>query len=101
MTRLIPILAAAGILLAVGTARAVTCTSDFASPLAVQSIRDVQTKLAERGYRPGAADGKIGPRTCQAVLAFQKDAGVTRDGVLNQALQQRLHFGATPARRHR
>lgn len=36
------------------------------------TVRDVQRKLAERGYRPGAPDGVLGRATRQALMAFQR-----------------------------
>ena len=99
--RLVRLLAACCICFGGGAAGAVTCTSDFASALAVESIKDVQTKLADRGYRPGPPDGKLGRRTCRAVLAFQHDAKLPKDGIVNPALQQRLHFADTRSRQRR
>jgi peptidoglycan hydrolase-like protein with peptidoglycan-binding domain len=84
--------AVAGGLLVASSAEAATCFSDFASPLAVQSIKDVQEQLARHGYRPGKPDGKLGPRTCRAVVAYQRDAGMTPDGRVDQKLQNSLHF---------
>jgi peptidoglycan hydrolase-like protein with peptidoglycan-binding domain len=80
-------------LIAAASAEAATCFSDFASPLAVQSIKDVQEQLARQGYRPGKPDGRLGPQTCRAVVAYQRDAGMTPDGRVDQALQNNLHFG--------
>jgi peptidoglycan hydrolase-like protein with peptidoglycan-binding domain len=90
------LLAVAVAVLAASAAQAETCFSDFASPLAVQSIKDVQEQLAKKGYRPGKPDGQLGPRTCRAVLAFQKDAGMAADGRVDQKLQNELHFGRAP-----
>ena len=36
------------------------------------TIRDVQRKLAARGYRPGAADGVLGRTTRSALMSFQR-----------------------------
>jgi peptidoglycan hydrolase-like protein with peptidoglycan-binding domain len=85
--------------LASGAAQAQTCFSDFASPLAVQSIRDVQEELQKHGYKPGKADGQLGRNTCRAVRAYQKDAGLTVDGRVDPKLQNHLHFGQGPGRR--
>ena len=43
----------------------------------------LQTKLIQRGYdlAPYGADGKFGPKTEAAVKAFQRDNGLTADGI--------------------
>lgn len=40
----------------------------------------LQQQLAALGYRTGAHDGRYGPATVSAVLAFQKREGLGRDG---------------------
>jgi putative chitinase len=37
-----------------------------------EEVKNLQTKLKERGFNPGAIDGDFGPATEAAVLAFQK-----------------------------
>jgi peptidoglycan hydrolase-like protein with peptidoglycan-binding domain len=44
-------------------------------------IAVLQQWLAALGYRPGPADGKYGPATASAVLAYQKHEGLQRDGI--------------------
>jgi lipoprotein-anchoring transpeptidase ErfK/SrfK len=39
---------------------------------------ELQTLLKEKGFYRGAIDGKIGPQTQQAIMAFRKEVGVTR-----------------------
>jgi N-acetylmuramoyl-L-alanine amidase len=41
----------------------------------------VQERLIALGYKPGPADGVDGPKTREAVKAFQRDKGVTADGI--------------------
>lgn len=36
-------------------------------------IRNIQKALADRGFNPGAADGKLGPRTMGALKSFQQE----------------------------
>lgn len=43
-------------------------------------VRDIQTALHDRGYYPGALDGRFGPLTSAAIAAFQGDAGLAIDG---------------------
>ncbi len=40
----------------------------------------IQSKLNELGYNCGEADGSIGPKTKEAIKAFQKDKGLEVDG---------------------
>ena len=41
-----------------------------------ERVRELQTRLRRRGYRPGRADGRFGPRTRAAVLWFQVKHGL-------------------------
>ena len=61
----------------------------------------VQQELARRGYYLGAIDGKVGPRTKSAARAFQKDAGMTVNGAIDQALLERLKTADPSIRAHR
>ena len=45
-------------------------------------MRRTQEILTEKGYDPGPVDGLWGERTETAVRAFQRDKGLTADGVL-------------------
>lgn len=44
------------------------------------SVAAAQRALAALGYDPGAADGVMGPRTRQAIAAFQRDTGLPVTG---------------------
>ena len=48
--------------------------------------REAQQLLTELGYNPGPIDGDYGRRTAAAVKAFQRDAGITQDGWIDQDL---------------
>ena len=54
----------------------------------------VQTALKNAGYYAGKLDGKIGPGTKAAVIAFQRAQGLSADGVVGrktwEALKQHL-----------
>lgn len=45
-------------------------------------VADVQTRLKELGYNPGPVDGIFGRMTEEAVIRFQRDRGLTPDGVV-------------------
>lgn len=59
------------------------------------AVKDLQTKLTESGYPCGAIDGKYGDKTAAAVKAFQKDHGLTVDGVVGSKTLSALN-GAQP-----
>lgn len=47
----------------------------------LDSWKDRQTSLAMLGYNPGKIDGDFGPTTRKALKAFQRDYGLTPDGI--------------------
>ena len=47
-----------------------------------EAVKQLQQKLAIIGYAPGPADGSFGAKTKAAVTAFQKDSGLTQDGIV-------------------
>ena len=46
-----------------------------------EEVRQIQTKLRDLGYNPGTIDGIYGKNTQNAVKAFQRDRGLTVDGI--------------------
>lgn len=46
-----------------------------------EEVRQIQTKLRASGYYTGAVDGIYGAKTRDAVKAFQRDCGLTADGI--------------------
>jgi membrane-bound lytic murein transglycosylase B len=59
-------------------------------PLSEDERRDLQGRLAARGFAPGGVDGKIGPRTRAALRAFQGSVGLPQDGYADAGLLDRL-----------
>lgn len=49
-----------------------------------EDVRKVQEALKDKGHDPGQADGIMGPRTQQALRAFQKEQGIQATGQLDQ-----------------
>lgn len=72
---------------------------DPAPPAAAapMSGKELQEALAAHGYKPGRIDGKPGPKTREALKAFQKDAGLPATGTLDAETTQRLR--AAPVKR--
>nr|MBU1328864.1 peptidoglycan-binding protein [Candidatus Omnitrophota bacterium] len=46
------------------------------------TIKDIQTALKNADFNPGSLDGKMGPRTRQAIKDFQKSKGLVPDGAV-------------------
>ena len=52
--------------------------------LSAEKIQQTQEHLTRLGFRPGAADGEIGPQTVTAISAFQEASGLPVTGVLDR-----------------
>ena len=63
------------------------------------AVADLQQQLIDLGYWLPAADGRYGPLTSQAVLALQKAAGLSRDGVFGPRTRAALERGVRPRAR--
>ena len=46
------------------------------------AVKDLQQKLKDLGFDPKGVDGKFGPGTIAAVIAFQKSKGLKADGIV-------------------
>ena len=53
-------------------------------------VKKAQQLLANLGYDTGPADGQVGPKTREAIIAFQRRAGMTVNGDVTVELLQRL-----------
>jgi|GEM_PF-288032 len=51
---------------------------------------DVQKALKAAGYYHGDVDGKVGPDTREGVRQFQRDNGLTPDGIIGKTTWNRL-----------
>jgi peptidoglycan hydrolase-like protein with peptidoglycan-binding domain len=63
------------------------------------AIAWVEQRLSDLSYRPGPVDGYFDARTQQAVIAFQKWEGLTRDGVIASSDWERLTSAGRPVPR--
>ena len=61
-------------------------------------VKSVQKRLKELGYYTGSVDGTYGSGTVNAVKAFQKNNGLTADGIAGNATYKKLYSDkAVPA----
>jgi localization factor PodJL len=58
-------------------------------------VRKIQILLAEQGYDPGPPDGVVGPKTADAVRAYQRRIGQPETGQIDGTLVATLADGAT------
>src|ERR1051325_8484362 len=88
------LLSPAGRATAAAAAQAPSCRTDFPANLAATSLADIQQQLLIHGYDPGPAEGDLNGRTCRAIIAYQKDAGLQPDGIAGPMLQNQLRYGS-------
>jgi hypothetical protein len=55
-----------------------------------QGATGAQARLSNLGYAPGRVDGDLGPKSTEAIKAFQTANGLEVTGELDQATQQKL-----------
>jgi peptidoglycan hydrolase-like protein with peptidoglycan-binding domain len=67
-----------------------TTTTTKATGATVRFDKSVQTKLKEVGCYSGNVDGILGPETDAAIVAFQKDSGLSPDGELGPETDTKL-----------
>ena len=60
-----------------------------------QEVSDIQSVLKQKGYYTGAIDGIYGTATRNAVIAFQKDNGLSADGVVGSKTLTALGVGSS------
>lgn len=63
------------------------------------AVRRLQSRLTALGYWCGGVDGTYGTLTRQAVIALQKAAGLTRDGIAGPRTMAALAAGVRPRAR--
>ncbi|HJS93419.1 MAG TPA: L,D-transpeptidase family protein [Solirubrobacteraceae bacterium] len=82
------------VLVGLGCASAAQARSATPAPTAV---RDVQKRLAELKFLPlSEVDGKLGPRTRDAITAFQQWNGLSADGIAGPQTLSKLRTAAAP-----
>ena len=54
------------------------------------SAKQIQTALKNAGFYKGAIDGSLGPRAKEAIKNFQKENGLSPDGVVGKQTREKL-----------
>ena len=67
---------------------------DTSFDLSFEQRVEVQKRLSAMGFETGGADGRFGARTYEAVIAFQRKAGLPLDGKPSRKLLERLRKGS-------
>ena len=60
-------------------------------------VAELQTELKTRGFSPGAIDGRFGPGTQAAIMAFQRSEELLADGIAGARTLQALGFEELPS----
>ena len=60
-----------------------------------EEVRKIQQKLSDLGYSVGSVDGVYGQKTQNAVKAFQRNVGLTADGIAGPATLLYLGLGGS------
>lgn len=74
------------------TIRTQTRNNEFKEIIKVDGVtaEKVQTALKNAGFYNGDLDGKIGPKTKEAIKAFQRDNNLSVDGVVGRGTWAKL-----------
>lgn len=59
-------------------------------PFTQPTAKQIQAALKNAGYYEGSVDGKIGPKSQEAILGFQRDNNLTTDGKVGQKTWSKL-----------
>ena len=62
-----------------------------------RGVQTMQERLIELGYLTGTADGDFGKKTEDALKEFQRQAGLSVDGIATSAVQEALYEEDAPA----
>jgi len=65
-------------------------TSPARETMTQPTPKQMQRALKRAGYYTGSIDGKLGPKTKDAIVKFQKANGLTPDGIVGRKTWKRL-----------
>lgn len=63
----------------------------YSGPTVQLSEKQIQRALKNAGFYQGAIDGKIGPKTKEAIKRFQKAQGLKPDGIVGKKTSAELN----------
>lgn len=63
----------------------------YSDQTAQLSSKQIQRALKNAGYYQGPIDGKIGPKTKEAIIKFQKAKGLKADGIVGKRTSAELN----------
>lgn len=67
-------------------------TGSIETPAARNDVARAQADLIKLGYNPGSSDGLMGPHTREAIVAYQRSAGLEQTGNVNAATLKSLEL---------
>ena len=73
-----------------------TTAAPVVRPVADESVREMQQRLADLGYDIGPIDGLAGTRWYYTIQAFQKVEGLSRDGIAGPQVKAALEKASKP-----
>src|SRR5262245_53595536 len=62
-----------------------------------EHVKAAQQALKDKGHDPGSVDGRLGPKTQQALRDFQKTEGLEATGRLDEKTMQSLGIEGSPS----
>jgi len=63
----------------------------YSEPAIQLSPKQIQRALKSAGFYQGPTDGKIGPKTKEAIIKFQKSKGLKADGIVGKKTSAELN----------
>jgi peptidoglycan lytic transglycosylase B len=77
-----------------GAGPIVAAWPDASYDLSFEQRVELQRRLSRLGFETGGSDGRFGARTYEAIIAYQKSAGLPLDGVPSLKLLQHVRRGS-------
>ena len=66
------------------------CVPKDNSNASLSSTLEIQQYLSNNGFNPGPIDGQSGPKTKDAIMAFQRENGLLADGVVGNRTKAKM-----------